>query len=51
VHEVAGEGPPVLLIHEGMCDSIWESQWRTFLKVLLLRGEPQEVGPREWLQY
>jgi pimeloyl-ACP methyl ester carboxylesterase len=30
-HEVAGEGRPVLLIHEGICDSrMWESQWRTF---------------------
>jgi 3-oxoadipate enol-lactonase len=30
-HEVAGEGPPVLLIHEGICDSrMWESQWQTF---------------------
>jgi pimeloyl-ACP methyl ester carboxylesterase len=26
--EVAGEGPPVLKIHEGICDSrMWESQW------------------------
>jgi 3-oxoadipate enol-lactonase len=33
-HEVAGEGPPVLLIHEGICDSrMWESQWRTFPQV------------------
>lgn len=33
-HEVAGEGPPVLLIHEGICDSrMWESQWRTFSEV------------------
>lgn len=30
-HEIAGEGPPVLLIHEGICDSrMWEPQWRTF---------------------
>jgi 3-oxoadipate enol-lactonase len=30
-HEVAGEGPPVLLIHEGICDSrMWGPQWRTF---------------------
>jgi len=30
-HEIAGEGAPVLLIHEGICDSrMWEPQWRTF---------------------
>ncbi len=30
-HEVAGDGPPVLLIHAGICDSgMWEPQWRTF---------------------
>ena len=30
-HEVAGEGRPVILIHEGICDSrMWESQWRSF---------------------
>jgi pimeloyl-ACP methyl ester carboxylesterase len=30
-HEVAGQGPPVLLVHEGICDSrMWEPQWRTF---------------------
>jgi 3-oxoadipate enol-lactonase len=30
-HEIAGEGAPVLLIHEGICDSgMWDSQWRTF---------------------
>jgi 3-oxoadipate enol-lactonase len=30
-HEIAGEGPPVLLIHAGICDSrMWEPQWRTF---------------------
>jgi 3-oxoadipate enol-lactonase len=30
-HEAAGEGRPVLLIHEGICDSrMWESQWRSF---------------------
>jgi pimeloyl-ACP methyl ester carboxylesterase len=33
-HEVAGEGPPVLFIHEGICDSrMWEPQWRTFPRV------------------
>jgi 3-oxoadipate enol-lactonase len=33
-HEVTGEGSPVLLIHEGICDSrMWESQWRTFPQV------------------
>lgn len=30
-HEVAGEGPPVVLLHEGIADSrMWEPQWRTF---------------------
>jgi pimeloyl-ACP methyl ester carboxylesterase len=30
-HEIAGTGPPVLLVHEGICDSrVWEHQWRTF---------------------
>jgi pimeloyl-ACP methyl ester carboxylesterase len=32
-HEVAGDGPPVLLLHEGICDSrMWEQQWQTFPK-------------------
>lgn len=30
-HQVAGAGPPVLLIHEGICDSrMWEPQWRAY---------------------
>jgi pimeloyl-ACP methyl ester carboxylesterase len=30
-HEVAGEGPPVVLVHEGIADSrMWEPQWRSF---------------------
>jgi 3-oxoadipate enol-lactonase len=30
-HEVAGQGPPVVLVHEGIADSrMWEPQWRTF---------------------
>jgi pimeloyl-ACP methyl ester carboxylesterase len=30
-HEIAGEGAPVLLIHEGICDSrMWDPQWQTF---------------------
>src|SRR4051812_1089322 len=30
-HEVAGKGPPVLLLHEGITDSgCWDPQWRTF---------------------
>ena len=30
-YEVAGEGPPVVLIHEGIADSrMWEPQWTTF---------------------
>jgi 3-oxoadipate enol-lactonase len=30
-HEVAGAGYPVVLIHEGVCDSrMWDPQWETF---------------------
>jgi pimeloyl-ACP methyl ester carboxylesterase len=30
-HEVAGAGPPVVLIHEGICDSrMWDPQWESF---------------------
>jgi 3-oxoadipate enol-lactonase len=30
-HEVAGAGPPVVLIHEGICDSrMWDPQWELF---------------------
>jgi pimeloyl-ACP methyl ester carboxylesterase len=52
-HEVAGDGPPVLLIHEGICDSrMWESQWRTFPQVHRtvrcdLRGFGQTPLPAE----
>jgi 3-oxoadipate enol-lactonase len=52
-HEVVGEGPPVLLIHEGICDSrMWESQWRTFSEVHRtvrcdLRGFGQTPLPAE----
>src|SRR4029453_12128093 len=52
-HEVAGEGSPVLLIHEGICDSrMWESQWRTFPQVHRtvrcdLRGFGQTPLPAE----
>jgi 3-oxoadipate enol-lactonase len=29
--EVAGEGPAVVLVHEGICDSrMWDPQWETF---------------------
>lgn len=29
--EVAGSGPPVVLIHEGVCDSrMWDPQWESF---------------------
>jgi 3-oxoadipate enol-lactonase len=31
--EVAGEGPAVVLLHEGICDSrMWEPQWETFTR-------------------
>ncbi len=31
--EVAGEGPAVALLHEGICDSrMWDSQWETFAR-------------------
>jgi 3-oxoadipate enol-lactonase len=30
-YEVAGEGPPVVLVHEGIADSgMWDPQWRSF---------------------
>jgi pimeloyl-ACP methyl ester carboxylesterase len=30
-HEVAGEGSPVVLLHEGICDSrMWDAQWEAF---------------------
>lgn len=30
-HEVAGAGPPVVLLHEGICDSrMWDPQWEAF---------------------
>ncbi len=30
-HEIAGEGPPVLLVHAGVCDSgMWDPQWASF---------------------
>jgi pimeloyl-ACP methyl ester carboxylesterase len=50
---MAGEGPPVLLIHEGICDSrMWKSQWQTFPKVHRtvrcdLRGFGQTPLPAE----
>lgn len=32
-HEITGDGPPVLLVHEGICDSdMWEAQWQTFAR-------------------
>ena len=52
-HEVAGEGRPVLLIHEGICDSrMWASQWQTFPQVHRtvrcdLRGFGQTPLPTE----
>jgi 3-oxoadipate enol-lactonase len=31
--EVAGKGPPVVLVHEGICDSrMWDPQWETFTR-------------------
>jgi 3-oxoadipate enol-lactonase len=31
--EVAGEGPEIVLLHEGICDSrMWDSQWETYAR-------------------
>jgi 3-oxoadipate enol-lactonase len=31
--EVAGEGPAVVLVHEGICDSrMWDTQWETYTR-------------------
>ena len=31
--EVAGEGPEIVLLHEGICDSrMWDPQWETFTR-------------------
>jgi 3-oxoadipate enol-lactonase len=31
--EVAGEGPEIVLLHEGICDSrMWDSQWEAFTR-------------------
>src|SRR5438094_5666931 len=31
--EVAGEGPELVLLHEGICDSrMWDTQWETFTR-------------------
>jgi pimeloyl-ACP methyl ester carboxylesterase len=31
--EAAGEGPPVVLVHAGICDSrMWDPQWETFAR-------------------
>src|SRR3954454_5871 len=31
--EVAGEGPEIVLFHEGICDSrMWDPQWETFTR-------------------
>jgi 3-oxoadipate enol-lactonase len=51
--QVAGEGPPVVLVHEGICDSrMWNPQWETYARDhrvlrLDLRGfgrSPLEAG-------
>ena len=53
-HEVAGSGPPVVFIHEGICDRrMWDPQWQTFPQThtcvrLDLRGfgeSPLAPGP------
>jgi 3-oxoadipate enol-lactonase len=52
--EVAGEGPAVVLVHEGICDSrMWEPQWEAWSREFrLLRADlrgfgrsPLEAGP------
>ena len=52
--EVAGEGPAVALVHEGICDSrMWDREWQEWspsfrLLRLDLRGfgrSPLEAGP------
>ena len=31
--EVAGEGPEIVLFHEGICDSrMWDPQWEAFTR-------------------
>ncbi|HEU5066155.1 MAG TPA: alpha/beta hydrolase [Gaiellaceae bacterium] len=55
--EQAGEGPPVVLVHEGIADSrMWEPQWRPYSEQfrvvrLDLRGfgqSPAAVGTFSW---
>ena len=44
--EVAGEGPEVVLVHEGICDSrTWESQWEPWSRSFrLLRADLRGFG-------
>jgi pimeloyl-ACP methyl ester carboxylesterase len=44
--EVAGEGPEVVLVHEGICDSrMWESQWEPWSRSFrLLRADLRGFG-------
>ncbi|MET0823951.1 MAG: alpha/beta hydrolase, partial [Solirubrobacterales bacterium] len=52
-HELAGDGPPVVLVHEGICDArMWEPQWSSFPPVhrtvrLDLRGFGRSPIPPE----
>jgi 3-oxoadipate enol-lactonase len=44
--EVAGEGPSLALVHEGICDSrMWDSQWESYARRFrVLRGDLRGFG-------